>query len=322
MRDFAQYSQLLEPELQLTDLPDEPAGLYEPIRYILSLGGKRVRPAAVLMAAEAYGGSIGDAMPLAVAVEVFHNFTLMHDDIMDQAPLRRGKETVHKRWNTTIAILSGDAMMVKAYEHLIRCQPGILKPVLELFNKTAREVCEGQQLDMEFEGRESVTLEGYLEMIRLKTAVLLGASFRFGTMAAGALEADQQAMYNFGLNLGLAFQLQDDYLDCFAPDGSFGKQPGGDILANKKTFLLLKAFENSGKEGAARLKELMVLGADDKKVDEVRSFYREFGVGEAAREAISSYTNLALHALEATTLQPPQRQAFQSLATALLSRVS
>ena len=237
------YQQKIEEGILNLNLPSYPTHLYEPINYILAIGGKRLRPTLVFIGCDLFNGDLNDALKPALAIEVFHNFTLMHDDIMDEAPLRRGKETVHKRWNLPIAILSGDAMFVKAQQLMMHVPDNNLRIILDTFNKTALEVCEGQQMDMDFESMKIVTIPNYIQMIRLKTAVLLGCSLKIGALIAGANELQANTIYNIGLNLGIAFQLQDDILDVYGDPNKFGKQVGGDIIANKKTFLLLKALE-------------------------------------------------------------------------------
>ncbi|AEL25897.1 polyprenyl synthetase family protein [Cyclobacterium marinum] len=235
----------LEQHIQQLDLQGNPQELYEPITYLMGLGGKRIRPLLTLLAYNLYKEDYKKALSPAAAVEVFHNFTLMHDDIMDNAPLRRGKATVHEKWDDNTAILSGDVMLVKAYDLLLSIAPEYLKESLQLFNKTAAEVCEGQQFDMNFERRELVSEEEYLNMIRLKTAVLLGFALQLGAILAGATKSDAQRLYDFGMNIGIAFQLKDDLLDVYADKEKFGKQVGGDIIANKKTYLLVKAKESA-----------------------------------------------------------------------------
>ena len=236
---------LIEKAIGREQFGRNPQSLYEPIRYIMALGGKRLRPMLVLLAYRMYRDDFRKVMPQAIAVEAFHNFTLMHDDIMDQAPLRRGKPTVHKKWNVNTAILSGDVMLVKVYDMLSKLDAELLKQSLPLFNQTAREVCEGQQLDMDFETRATVTEKEYLNMIRLKTAVLLGFSLQFGALLAGAPAEEQRLLHEFGTGIGVGFQLKDDLLDVYADKDKFGKQVGGDIISNKKTFLLIKALERA-----------------------------------------------------------------------------
>ncbi len=321
MDQLQRLKEEVESELDKLGLPASPANLYEPIRYILDIGGKRIRPAAVLLANSCFGGDAKKAMPAALAVEVFHNFTLMHDDIMDRAPLRRGKTTVHEKWNTTIAILSGDAMMVKAYQLIEKVDADYLPAVFSVFNKTALEVCEGQQFDMDFETSSDVTINGYLEMIRLKTAVLLAASLKIGAITAGASKEDQEFIYSFGENLGLAFQLQDDLLDCFADAEKFGKQAGGDILDNKKTFLLLNALQLADVNGKEAIQYLLQNSAPD-KVGRMLSIYRELGVDELTRKEINSYTVKSLEALKKISIDQSRLAPLYELADILLVRES
>ena len=239
-----QYAEYIQKQISSQQFGKQPDSLYEPIRYIMDLGGKRLRPLLVLLAYSLYKKDVKKIVPYAVAVEAFHNFTLMHDDIMDKAPLRRGKPTVHKKWNVSTAILSGDVMLVKVYEMFSQLDADKFKTVIAAFNKCAAEVCEGQQWDMEFEGRPHVTEEEYIEMIRLKTAVLLGFSLELGAILADASREERKALRDFGTNIGIGFQLKDDLLDAYADPKKFGKQVGGDIIANKKTFLLIKAMES------------------------------------------------------------------------------
>lgn len=321
MTDLLKLKVQVEQHLNEIILPVSPANLYEPIHYILEIGGKRIRPAAVLLANSCFGGVPEKAMPAALAVEVFHNFTLMHDDIMDRAPLRRGMTTVHEKWNTTIAILSGDAMMVKAYQLIEKVDPKYLPQVFSVFNKTALEVCEGQQLDMDFETSETVTIKDYIEMIRLKTAVLLAASLKIGAITAGASVSDQLLMYQFGENLGLAFQLQDDLLDCFADTDKFGKQVGGDILDNKKTFLLLTALEIANDKQREEINYLMG-SHEEGKVDKMLSLYRTMAIDELTKNEINRYTNQSLEALKKISQDQAKLAPLYDLADQLLVRES
>jgi len=236
MHEPAFFQSIIEEEIKKISLGSSPRELYEPIRYMLALGGKRLRPSLLLMSTELFGGNTKDAISPALGIEVFHNFTLLHDDIMDKAPLRRSQETVHKKWNPDIAILSGDTMFVKSCELMMKVDDGILRKVMTLFYETATEVCEGQQLDMNFESRSSVTIDEYIHMISLKTAMLLGCSMKTGAWIANANEADANHLYDFGKNIGIAFQLHDDILDVYGDELKFGKQVGGDIIANKKLF--------------------------------------------------------------------------------------
>ncbi|MFZ9981243.1 MAG: polyprenyl synthetase family protein [Cyclobacteriaceae bacterium] len=277
-----------------------PVSLYEPIRYIMSLGGKRLRPMLVLLAYGLYRRDFKKVLPYAVAVEAFHNFTLMHDDIMDNAPLRRNKPTVHEKWNINTAILSGDVMLVQVYEMLSGLHPEILKAALPKFNRTAREVCEGQQLDMDFETRDTVSEKEYLEMIRLKTAVLLGFSLEFGALLAGAPESDQKLLYDFGVSVGIGFQLKDDLLDVYAEKDKFGKQVGGDIISNKKTFLLIKALERAGGKTASELKEWLEKKKFNKteKVKAVTGIYDQLDIQSLTNKKISKYFNSGFVSIE------------------------
>ncbi len=236
------YQRIIGEEIESLNLPSSPHNLYHPISYFLSLGGKKMRPVLTLMGCELFQKDYSIAKNAALAVELFHNFSLVHDDIMDAAPLRRGQETVHQKWDNNVGILSGDAILILAYQKLATYEPNILAKLLPIFNQTAIEVCEGQQYDMDFESRDDVSISEYLQMIKFKTAVLLGCSLKMGAIIGKSSEADANELYNFGVNLGLAFQLQDDILDVYADQNKFGKQVGGDIIANKKTYLLLKAF--------------------------------------------------------------------------------
>jgi geranylgeranyl diphosphate synthase type II len=316
---------LLEAGMAERALPEQPAGLYEPVRYILSLGGKRLRPSLALLAAEAVGGDPAQAMGPALAVEWFHNFSLLHDDIMDEAPLRRGKPTVHEAFSSNQAILSGDVMLVQAYQLLAELPAERLPAALALFSRTAVEVCEGQQYDMDFETREDVTEPEYLNMIRLKTAVLLGASLELGAMAAGASEAQGRSLYAFGEALGLAFQLRDDLLDSFGDPARFGKAVGGDIAQDKKTFLLIHALESSAAEDRATLQQWIGVreaARRTEKVEAVKAVYERSGTKAACEEAIGREHARALQALEDTGLSLEQRSGLQALAEKLLARES
>ncbi len=277
----------------------EPKNLYEPINYILGLGGKRLRPILTLMTADLFGGNFKDALDSAMAIEVFHNFSLVHDDIMDDAPLRRGKETVHEKWDVNTGILSGDAMLINSYQFFESYSPEVFKKLTSLFSKTAIEVCEGQQYDVDFESRDDVTIPEYLKMIEYKTAVLVAAAMKMGAIIANAAQDDTEAIYEFGKNLGIAFQLQDDYLDAFGDPETFGKQVGGDIIENKKTFLYLKSLEYAEKEQREGLLHLYSLKPGDSKtkVETVKSIFIESGAVEEAKKEINQYTQKAFNAL-------------------------
>lgn len=283
----------------------EPKNLYEPINYILGLGGKRLRPILTLMTADLFGGNFEDALDSALAIEVFHNFSLVHDDIMDDAPLRRGKTTVHEKWDVNTGILSGDAMLINSYQFFESYSPEIFKKLTSLFSKTAIEVCEGQQYDVDFESRDDVTIPEYLKMIEYKTAVLVAAAMKMGAIIANASQNDTEAIYEFGKNLGIAFQLQDDYLDAFGDPETFGKQVGGDIIENKKTFLFLKSLEYAEKEQREGLLHLYSLKPEDSgtKVETVKSIFMESGAVEEAKKEINAYTQKAFDAL--TTISIP-----------------
>ena len=279
---------------------DSPSELYDPIRYILSLGGKRIRPLLSLLAYGMYGKDPKEILNPSTAIEVFHNFTLLHDDIMDEAPLRRGKATVHEKWNANIAILSGDVMLVKAYDLLLSTPTSLLPEVVRLFNKTAAEVCEGQQLDMNFESQAAVREEDYLHMIRLKTAVLLGFSLQLGALLAGAKKEEVDHLYAFGVNIGIGFQLKDDLLDVYADQAKFGKQVGGDIISNKKTFLLIKALELAKGEELKILQQQLALKEFDKekKVETVKAIYEKLGIKAIAEHKMQSYFEEAFMQLQ------------------------
>ncbi len=286
-----EYRKLIEAEIRQQKFGAQPKSLYEPIRYIMALGGKRLRPLLTLLSYSVYRNDVETIVPYAVAVEAFHNFTLLHDDIMDQAPIRRGKKTVHEKWNVNTAILSGDVMLVKVYEMFLGLEENKLKAALKIFNRCAAEVCEGQQRDMEFESQSKVTDAQYIEMIRQKTAVLLGFSLELGALLANAAESDQKALRDFGTNIGIGFQLKDDLLDVYADKKKFGKQVGGDIIANKKTFLLIKALE---KAKGARKKELERWLASKKfdarnKVKAITSIYNELNIRDLAEEKMNSF---------------------------------
>jgi geranylgeranyl diphosphate synthase type II len=292
-------SSLIEEEIKKMQWKQHPANLYAPIEYILSLGGKRMRPLLVLLGYSLFRNDPERIIKPALAVEVFHNFTLMHDDIMDKAPIRRGQPTVHEKWNETVAILSGDTMMVKAYELLVHVDPQYLPRALELFNTCAIEVCEGQQMDMNFETQDQVHIDEYLEMIRLKTAVLLGFSLELGGLLAGAGGQEQQRLNEFGIDLGMSFQLMDDHLDTFGGT-SFGKQIGGDIRSNKKTFLLISALEEATSQNKARLVEWVnTNGQDEQKVKEVTEIFTSEGIDVRSKAKIHTYAQQALEILNA-----------------------
>jgi len=303
---------------------NQPLELYVPISYILQLGGKKLRPLLVLMACDLVDGKKEDAIHAALAIEVFHNFTLMHDDIMDNAPIRRGKATVHEQWNNNIAILSGDAMLVKAYQELFKLDPIIQQKVLEIFSKTALEVCEGQQLDMNFETLQNVSIPMYINMIGLKTAVLLGASLQIGALVGGATMEDAKALYDFGKNIGIAFQLQDDILDVYGNEENFGKKKGGDIIANKKTYLILRTLEIADRYSKEEL--LTWLGHPTKKEDEtekvtaVTKILDFYSIRELAKKEMDFYYQKGLKAIENLPCAQEKKQTLLNFASQLMVR--
>ena len=300
----------------------EPRELYEPINYIFSMGGKRIRPVMLLMAADMYGGDLLEAMPAALGIEIFHNFSLIHDDIMDRAPLRRGKPTVHEKWNANAAILSGDTMMVKAYDQLIRLPEPLIKPSLVIFNFTATGVCEGQQLDMNFEEKDNVTIPEYLEMIRLKTAVLIGAALKLGGLAAGASLEDQQQLFDFGIHTGLLFQLRDDLLDTYGDAEVFGKKKYGDIIANKKTYLYLKALEHTTGMARKKLAELYANHTIDPdiKIKMVLEYFDDAEVEKLTEEKISEYYLLAREAFKTLKVAEENKEPLKKYTEQLMGR--
>lgn len=302
MKPLEQYSEQLKGILSNFELPQHPENLYASIDYILSLGGKRLRPLMVLMSADAFGSSNADAEKMALVVELFHNFSLMHDDIMDNADLRRGKPAVHVKWNVATAILGGDALLVKTYQVLMKLEGTYRDQLIDLYNATAIEVCEGQQMDMNFESRDSVSIDEYIEMIRLKTAVLMGAAFKMGAVCSGANEKQRQAIYDFGQYLGIAFQIKDDFLDCFGSD-AFGKKVGGDIIENKKTYLQLKALEQGSATQTEQLKALWNETDERQKVEAVKQLFEETGAKEAAEEAMNHYYEMGLQSLSEAMLE-------------------
>lgn len=300
----------------------EPKNLYEPITYILNLGGKRLRPVLVLMSAEIFDTPFKKALDAALAIEVFHNFSLVHDDIMDDAPIRRGKATVHEKWDLNTGILSGDAMLINAYQLFENYEGSTFKELAQLFTRTAIQVCEGQQYDIDFESREDVEIDDYLKMIEYKTAVLVGASLQMGAIVAGASEECKNALYEYGRLLGIAFQLQDDYLDAFGDPDTFGKQLGGDIIENKKTFLYLKALENSGKLDANNLEDLYSINPMDArgKIEAVKTIFEESGAAELTRTEIKKYTNDAFKVLDGIDLPENNKALLRQFGTSLMDR--
>lgn len=322
MHSIKELQKIIENGVKEIKYPATPNELYEPIAYLMALGGKRLRPALVLMANDLFGGNIEDAKSPALAIEMFHNFTLMHDDIMDNAPLRRGQPTVHEKWSDSVAILSGDVMFVKAYRLMIQVKPEILTGVLEVFNKTAIEVCEGQQIDMNFEARDEVSIDEYLEMIRLKTAVLLGGALKIGALIGDASAENAELLYQFGENLGLAFQLQDDILDVYGDPEKFGKQVGGDIISNKKTFLLIKALELAKGDDLLQLESW--LNKKDlnpsEKVEAIKTLYNQLSIRKLAEDVMQNYATLALEAFEKINVPVENKKTLLSFAEMLVER--
>jgi geranylgeranyl diphosphate synthase type II len=318
------YSRLLEKEIRKQKFGRQPASLYEPIRYLMSLGGKRLRPMLTLLAYQLYQDDPKEIIRYAVAVEAFHNFTLMHDDIMDKAPLRRGKPTVHKKWNMSTAILSGDVMLVRVYDMLLDIDDGKLKTIYRAFNKCATEVCEGQQWDMEFETHRSVTELEYLNMIRLKTAVLLGFSLELGAILAGASKSDCDHLRDFGVNIGIGFQLKDDLLDAYADSEKFGKVVGGDIVANKKTFLLIKSLALADRRQRKELDHWMSLKRFKKteKVSAVKKIYDALSIPELTEKKINSYFKKGFSSLEQVNCSSKTKSVLHRYTSQLIGRES
>ncbi|PAM92292.1 polyprenyl synthetase [Flavobacterium sp. IR1] len=322
MHDISQYQNFFISYLKDQTISKDPKNLYEPIEYILGLGGKRMRPVLTLMTAEVFDTDYKTALPAAMAVEVFHNFSLVHDDIMDAAPLRRGQVTVHENWNINTAILSGDAMLILAYQYFEQYEPLIFRDLARLFSKTALEVCEGQQWDVDFEERNDVTIPQYLKMIEYKTAVLVAAAMKMGAIVAKTTEKEADLIYDFGLNLGLAFQLQDDFLDAFGDPATFGKQVGGDIMINKKTYLYLKALESSTPEKIVLLKGLFSLQLEDniEKIETVKAIFNESGASKATQDAIEMYTFRAFETLEKMDINSEKKNILRTFGENLMQR--
>ena len=302
--------------------PKGPISLYEPVNYILQLGGKRLRPILTLMSAEIFGCNYNLALNAALSVEVFHNFSLVHDDIMDAAPLRRGQQTVHEKWDVNTAILSGDAMLIMAYQLFENYEPKVFQGLAKLFSKTALEVCEGQQYDVDFETRDDVTIPEYLKMIEYKTAVLVGAAMKMGAIVAEAPESCQEAIYDFGKNLGIAFQLQDDYLDAFGDPKAFGKQVGGDIIENKKTYLYLKTVEFSKGPEQRQIKHLYGINPLDSqdKIETIKQLFMSSGSAKATKAEIENYTQKAFTVLNAIKVSEEKKEVLKAFGNQLMNR--
>lgn len=322
MHTLNEYREVFLKHLTYRINATEPKNLYDPMHYILQIGGKRMRPLLTLMTADIFNNCYEAALDAALAVEVFHNFSLVHDDIMDDAPLRRGHQTVHEKWDLNTGILSGDAMLIVAYRLFEYYEPVKFSKLAGLFSKTAIEVCEGQQYDVDFESRNDVTLDEYLKMITYKTAVLVGAAMKMGAIVADATEAEADAIYEFGLNLGIAFQLQDDYLDAFGDTETFGKQIGGDIKENKKTYLYLKTFEFLNREERVQLRHLFAIQPTDPtdKIEQVKAYFISSGADIATQETIEMYTQKAFDALGALTITEEKKDFLRAFGQTLMKR--
>ena len=316
------YQNIFTAYLEEYTVDREPKGLYEPINYILNLGGKRLRPVLTLMTADIFNIDFSKALSAALSIEVFHNFSLVHDDIMDDAPLRRGQTTVHEKWDINTGILSGDAMLIMAYQLFENYEPQVFQALAQLFSKTALQVCEGQQYDVDFETRHDVTIPEYLKMIEYKTAVLVGTAMKMGAIVAQTTKENQDCIYNFGCYLGIAFQLQDDYLDAFGDPKTFGKQVGGDIIENKKTFLYLKALEFASKEDQVLLKDLFSQNLEDNtdKIDRVKALFTSTGATTVTKAQIEYYTNKAFDVLDDLNLSKDKKEMLKAFGKNLMLR--
>jgi geranylgeranyl diphosphate synthase, type II len=319
MKGFDELSKEFLKRFDTRHFPSDPDSLYQPAAYFLKLGGKRIRPVLCLMGNELFDEINPDAWYVATAIELFHNFSLIHDDIMDRAPLRRGQATVHQKYGESTALLSGDVMLVVAYEYINRIHSSYLHRIIQIFNRTAMQVCEGQQTDMDFEKKEGVSFEDYLKMIELKTSVLLAASLQMGAILGGAGERNGQHIFEFGRNLGLAFQVQDDYLDAFGDPAKFGKQRGGDIVSNKKTFLYVKTMETASSSQLQEMKELMELNPPE-KVERVLKIFLDCGLDSWAKKLKEEYLNKALQHLEEIAVLSKRKEPLFQFAHFLIQR--
>lgn len=322
MQNIQFYQEAFLKYLSHFKIEKQPQSLYQPVNYLLNLGGKRLRPILTLMTAEIFGCDHTKALDASLSIEVFHNFSLMHDDIMDDAPLRRGKDTVHIKWDVNTAILSGDAMLILAYQLFENYDAPIFQSLAKLFSKTALEVCEGQQYDMDFETRDDVHIEEYLQMIECKTAVLVGAAMKMGAIVANASDSDQNKIYDFGKNLGIAFQLQDDYLDAFGDSETFGKQVGGDIIENKKTYLYLKSLEFSNEEDRLQLEHLYGINPSDttQKIESTKKLFISSGAANATQNEIENYTQKAFSILETMSISVEKKKILKTFGRDLMNR--
>ena len=324
MNQVAYYKAAFEKYLNQNIAVTEPSNLYEPIQYICSIGGKRLRPVLTLIASEGYCGDYKNALAASLTIEVFHNFTLVHDDIMDDASIRRGKTTVHEKWDINTGILSGDAMLILAYQYLSDYTGVTYEKCMKRFTDICLKICEGQQLDVDFEAIEQVKMEDYLQMIRYKTAVLVGCALEMGSVIGGASEKQQKAIYNFGELLGLAFQMQDDYLDSFGKESELGKKIGGDIIENKKTYLYCKALELADKKQADQLCHLFTINPGDPthKIETTKKIFSESGAADACLQEIRNYSNKAFEALEQSSIADQQYKLLKNIGNQLITRVN
>lgn len=320
MQELELLQQRIEEKLKQIQVSDKPNTLYEPIRYFLAIGGKRIRPILVLLSAKLFENKDDSVIDQALAVELFHNFTLIHDDIMDKAPLRRGVATIHEKWNDSQGILSGDVLLIIAYQYLLRTQPKYYGPLLEAFNKMAIEVCEGQQLDMDFEKRARVEIDEYINMIKLKTSVLLGCALKLGAIVSNASDEDRDHLYQFGVSIGIAFQIQDDILDVYADASKFGKQVGGDIISNKKTYLYIKARELADEHQNNILQNQTLNTNITDKIQTVKDLYDELQVRLHAEKEMEKYYEEAIKHLNAIQVQPEKKKPLLALADYLMNR--
>lgn len=320
MINLSKARDLIEKRIEAIQFPQTPFELYEPVKYIMSLGGKRLRPAMVLMGYNLFRHDYEKALEPALGIELFHNFTLLHDDIMDKADMRRGKSTVHKKWNENTAILSGDAMCIMAYDYICKSEPQYLTEVLQLFNKTALEVCEGQQYDMNFESSADVSAAEYLKMIELKTSVLLAASLHLGAILAGAGNDDCKNLYEFGRLAGIAFQLRDDYLDAFGDPNVFGKKRGGDILGNKKTYLLIHAFERAGAAESEKLKALLKEKNENTKIQGIIELYEKLNIAALTEEKTQEFLEASFSALNQINVDEAKKNVLKELVEVFAKR--
>ncbi len=323
MKSYHELYQMFISKLEEEHFNSAPTSLYGPIDYIMSIGGKRLRPLLVLMGAQLFGRAPEESLDAAMGIEVFHNFTLVHDDIMDHSPIRRGKPTVHTRWNTSTAILAGDTMMVMAYDYFLRLQSNNVMEIIRTFNTVAREVCEGQQYDMDFELRSEVTIEEYMEMIRLKTAVLMAAALKVGALLAGASTTNMDLLYRFGEKLGLAFQLQDDLLDVYGDTEKFGKQTGNDIKTNKKTYLLVKCLQDASPEDKEAIAQWLMRNDDpDGKIEAITTIYNKYDIQGQVEAAINQLNHEAAALLAQIDAPEENKQPLHEISRSLMGRAS